>query len=339
FENKGIFPNIDDRYNFGIVTFRNGNQTDTLKGIFQQQNVEILDSIEDHAVEIPKRVLERYSTESRIFPFITSQREVEVLDSVLSYPSLRDEIEGAWSVVPRRELDRARASDRFVEDESMGDYPVYEGKNIYQFTYDNSVFSDIDSPSLWSVEEDEPDKSAKYRVRERLFNSGELKKKIYDAFDGNKTSKSQIGFVNDKLDEYRDQSLSIEDVLPDYTEYRIVFRNITNNTNERTIIATVIPKDVVCVHSLHTFSPYEINIRKEDLGDFPLHGLYDRAYDDRELFVIIGLLNSIPFDFLMRTKIDTNVVKYKMLESQVPRLTEGDEHSYSDKRQNRVTAR
>jgi hypothetical protein len=53
--------------------------------------------------------------------------------------------------------------------------------------------------------------------------------------------------------------------------------------------------------------------------------VYERVFTDKELFVTLGLLNSIPFDFLMRTKIDTTVVMYKFKESQMPRLTEGDE--------------
>ena len=53
--------------------------------------------------------------------------------------------------------------------------------------------------------------------------------------------------------------------------------------------------------------------------------MYERAFSDSELFVLLGLLNSLPFDFLMRTKIDTTVVTYKFTESQVPRLTAGDD--------------
>jgi len=43
------------------------------------------------------------------------------------------------------------------------------------------------------------------------------------------------------------------------------------------------------------------------------------------LFVALGLINSIPFDYLMRTKTDKHLVEYKILESKVPRLTEGDD--------------
>jgi hypothetical protein len=183
----------------------------------------------------------------------------------------------------------------------------------------------VAEPSLWSVPESDPENSAKYRIRERSFNSGDLKKAIYTEFDGQSTSKSQKQFVNDLLNKHRGEALSMDDVLPDFTEYRIVYRDITNATNERTMISTVLPKDIVCVHTLQTFSPYTIEPTKEALSKSPLHDVYNRAYTDKELFLIVGLFNSIPFDFLMRTKIERHLVRFKLEESQMPRLTRGDD--------------
>jgi hypothetical protein len=325
FENKGIFPNIDNRYNFGIVTFKNSGSTDTLKGIFQQHNVEILSSLDEYAVKIPQRVLERYSPESRIFPFITSQKEVDVLDNILSHPSLDDDIDNTWKAIPRVELHRARDSDRLFPEE-RGDYPIYGGRNFFQFAYDNSIIDSIEYPEFWGIpEEEDSELSAKRRVRERDYQGGNPKKSIYRTFGGDNTSKSQIQFVNELLEKHRGKPLTIDDVKLDCTEYRIVYREIARSTDERTMIATVLPKGIPIVHTVQTLRPHEPNPSKEDLKNDPLHTIYDRIFSDREIFVTTGLLNSIPFDFLLRTKIDTHIVQYKFKESQVPRLTEGDE--------------
>lgn len=56
-----------------------------------------------------------------------------------------------------------------------------------------------------------------------------------------------------------------------------------------------------------------------------MHSAYERVFSDEELFAAVGLLNSIPFDFLLRTKVDSHVSKYKFEESHMPRLLEGDE--------------
>jgi hypothetical protein len=157
-------------------------------------------------------------------------------------------------------------------------------------------------------------------VREK--NLRKLKRAIYDEFDG---TGSQVGFVNDLLEEQRGESLSEQDVLLDCTEYRIAIRDVTSATNERTILGGVIPKGVVCTNTLHTLRPYEIAPDRDDLEDSPLHSMYERIFTDQELFAALGLINSIPFDFLMKTKVDTHIVMYKFTESQVPRLTEGDE--------------
>jgi hypothetical protein len=320
FENHGIFDGIDVRYNFGVVSFKNSGRTEDLRGIFLQIGMGILDDIENGTLSIPRRVLREYSPKARIFPYLQSQAEVDVLDTILAHPPISDESADGWYAQPYAELHRTSDTDRFIEDPDAGDYPVYGGSNVYQFSHDPS-FVDIEPPEFWSVDEDvNPEASAKRRIREK--NLRKLKRALYDAFDG---SGSQVGFVNELLDEYRGTELSESDVLLDSTEYRIVFRDVTNSTNERTMIASVIPKGVVCTNTLHTIRPFEFNPQEEDLYNSPLHSVYDRIFDDESLFVLVGLLNSIPFDYLMRTKVDTHIVKYKFEESQIPRLTQGDD--------------
>jgi hypothetical protein len=320
FENRGVFPEIDTRYNFGVIAFKNDGQTENLHGIFQQVGMDSLQNFDDVALTIPRRVLREYSPEARIFPYLQSQREVDVLNSILVYPPISDDSEDGWHAQPYAELHRTSDTDRFVEDPSEGDYPVYGGSNIYQFNHDPS-FVDIDPPEFWSVAEDvDPDASAKRRVREKNYRK--LKRALFYAFDG---SGSQVSFVNDLLDDHRGEELSEEDVLLDCTEYRIVFRDVARASDERTIIASVIPEGIVCTNTLHTVRPYKIDPDEEDLSSSPLHSVYERVFTDESLFAALGLLNSIPFDYLMRTKVDTHIVMYKFGESQVPRLTEGDE--------------
>jgi len=321
FENRGIiFPEIHNQYNFGVIAFKNEGRTEDLHGIFQQVGMDSLQNFHDVALTIPRRVLREYSPEARIFPYLQSQREVDVLNTILAHPPISDDSVGGWHAQPYAELHRTSDTDRFVEDPSEGDYPVFGGSNIYQFNHDPS-FVDIEPPEFWSVQEDvDPDTSAKRRVREKNYRK--LKRALYYAFDG---SGSQIGFVNDLLEDHRDEEFSEDDVLLDCTEYRIVFRDVARASDERTIIASVIPDGIVCTNTLHTVRPYEIDPEEENLSSSPLHSVYERVFTDESLFAALGLLNSIPFDYLMRTKVDTHIVMYKFEESQVPRLTEGDE--------------
>jgi hypothetical protein len=322
FENNGIFDDLHQQYKFGVVSFKNSGQTDHLRGIFQQKSVDILTKFEKKAVSMPAEVLLDFSPEARVFPYITSQQEVSVLSKILEHPSIGEEVEDTWKINPYTELHSSKDSEYFLEDSSEADYPIYQGKNIYQFAYDNS-YIDVETAELFGVNEESSDHiSAKNRVRSKNYRN--LKRGIYDAFDGDKTSKSQKAFVNDLLEETRGKPLTEEDVRLDSAEERIVFRQVTNSTNERTLVASLIPKDVLCVDTLTTVKPQEVDPSRDDLTEYPLHDAYKRSFTDRELLVALGLLNSIPFDFLMRTKVDSHIVMYKLNESQLPRLTDGD---------------
>jgi hypothetical protein len=326
FENHGIFSGLHDQYRFGILTFNNDDQTDELRGIFLENSTDVIDEFEDRTVKIPRKVLTNYSPEAALFPQISSradtdpENEVGVLKRLLNHPPLDQQIDGAWNVSVHRELDRTYDSDRFVESANDGDYPVLGGKNIYQFVYDDS-YLDVEPPEFWSVSEERSyEKSAKSRIREKEVRN--LKTALYNAFDG---TGSQKQFVNDFLKETRGSPLSEDDVLLDCTTPRLAFRDIGNTTNERTFIATALPEGVVCHSKLRVLRPYKVEAKEADLEEEPLRSIYKPRFTNQEMFVALGLINSLPFDYLMRTKIDNTLVEYKVRESQVPRLTEGDD--------------
>ena len=327
FENQGIFDDLHRQYKFCITTFRNSGTTDFLRGRYSKGSTDVLLDFDDRAVDVPRAVLAEFSPEAGTFPFIRSAEQISLLHRIVQQPSIGATIDDAWFAEPYTELHRAQDADRFLEDEAQGDYPVYGGGNIYQFTHDASVFDDIAPPEFWSVEADrDPGLSAKRRIREKQFNAHDErfspKKAIYEAFDGSGPQKT---FVNDLLERHGRGPLSAADVLLDCTEYRLAYREIANSTNERALIATVLPPGVVCHHKIHTIRPYVIEPTEEHLSEEPLHGMYSRVFSDRELFAAAGLLNSLVFDYLIRMKIDTGIVMYKFRESQVPRLTAGDD--------------
>jgi hypothetical protein len=326
FENKGIFEQIHPQYRFAVLTFEYGGVTSSLRGIFNQRDTGVLSSISEIAADIDRDVLLNYSPEGRIFPSISSQREASVLGKVVDNPSLDSEVSGSWSVdMLTKEFVESTDKDRLQSSPEEADYPVYGGRNFHQFEHDNTHTTSLDGPKYWSRGMYDPPNSAQYRVREKKFNRGTLKRAIYDAFGGDETSKSQVQFVDDLLGDHRGQELREEDVLLDCTEYRIGIRDVSRSRDERTIIASVLPKDLICLHTINTFKPFSIEPEESHLDESPLRSPYTRRFTDKELFVTTGLLNSIAFDFLMRTKVETHIVKRELLESQMPRLTDGDD--------------
>lgn len=321
FENRGIFDDIDTRYNFGVLTFKNQGQTETIPGIFQHSDLAILDDREGW-IDIPRQVLTDFSPSSLLFPRIQSKEDLEVLRVAVTYSSIGD-TERSWYAHPTRPLDKSGDSERFFDEPEGCDYPILTGRNFYSFSHNNRFVEDLEPPFQWSVDEERnPDRSAKLRIREKKLNN--LKRQIFEEFDGTGTMK---GFVNDLLERKRGEKLSTDDVLLPSTTYRVGFRRIARGTDERSLISAVVPPGPVCDYSFYVIEPFEIHPIEEHLSQSPppLHDVYEPIFTNRELFVALGLMNSIPFDFMIRRKIDNSIPIYSFKETQVPDLTHGNE--------------
>jgi hypothetical protein len=317
FENKGTFEGLHRQFKFGVITFSNNGKTDELRGGFGYTDTSVLNHVEQYLPTIPKLVLSEYSPEAKIFPFIQDNQEVKVLKKILDHPQLSEDLDQKWNISVTSELDRNLETERFFEDKR--DYPIIGGKNIHQYLYNNEIDDNISDVSFWSVDNNKQ-RSAKHRLKEK--GTRRVKRRIFNQLNGTGSQKS---FVNGILQEERGSNLSADDVLLDSSEYRVVFRKITNSTNERTMIAAVLPPNRITEYSCQTVRRFELNVKRSQLNEDPLRSIYDYTQTDKEMFLTVGLLNSVPFDFLMRTKINTNIPKYKLEESQVPRLTEGDD--------------
>ena len=110
----------------------------------------------------------------------------------------------------------------------------------------------------------------------------------------------------------------------DADQFRVAYRDTGNVGNEYTMIAAVLTPDVLLFHKVQSFRPLTLSPSWDDLSENPLHGAYENIFTPEQLFFTVGLLNSLPFDYLIRTKVDENLVKYKVEESTLPRLTDDD---------------
>ncbi|MEZ2275418.1 MAG: DNA methyltransferase [Microcoleus sp.] len=91
----------------------------------------------------------------------------------------------------------------------------------------------------------------------------------------------------------------------DYQFYRFAYRTIASSTNARSFIGTILPKNVVCGHSLNLASPIQNN---------------------RYILFICAALNSFCFDFALRQKVSANLTMFFIYQTPVPRLTTGDKY-------------
>lgn len=89
----------------------------------------------------------------------------------------------------------------------------------------------------------------------------------------------------------------------DYQGYRLGFRDVARNTDERTMISTMLPAQIFTGNTLITsVSPHE----------------------RLQLLAIIALLNSFSVDFLIRKKVSAHCNMFYVYQLPIPRLTEAD---------------
>ena len=85
----------------------------------------------------------------------------------------------------------------------------------------------------------------------------------------------------------------------DYQDYRLAFRDIARNTDERTMIATVLPKNVFAGNTLYL----------------------SHSLPRKELIAVAALLNCFPCDFMIRQKVNAHCNMFYVYQLPVPRLT------------------
>jgi Alw26I/Eco31I/Esp3I family type II restriction m6 adenine DNA methyltransferase len=149
--------------------------------------------------------------------------------------------------------------------------PLYEGKMIHMFT------NEYAKPRYW-IEVDQGTELLKSKETNRI-------KKM----NKNSTLSPNI----------------------DSNEYRLVWRSITNSTNQRTLISTILPPNVFLGNSLNYLKPKKFDGEK-----------YVSPIPISEIFFICGIFNSFPIDFILRHKVATNLNIFYMMELPIPRYDE-----------------
>jgi hypothetical protein len=92
--------------------------------------------------------------------------------------------------------------------------------------------------------------------------------------------------------------------------YRFVWRKLTNPTNTRTLISTILPPNVFLSDSLYFVHPIIFDENK-----------YRKQFSYFELFFLCGMCNSFVVDYILRNKIDSNLTILQFLDLPIPRFS------------------
>jgi Alw26I/Eco31I/Esp3I family type II restriction m6 adenine DNA methyltransferase len=98
-----------------------------------------------------------------------------------------------------------------------------------------------------------------------------------------------------------------EGQLLDYQTYRVAFREIAASTNERGLIATVLPKNIFANHKLMISHHDSINLT------------------NKNKLLVVGILNSFVFDYQIRMRMSTSISMHVFYQSYAPRINSTSE--------------
>ncbi|WYL94461.1 MAG: DNA methyltransferase [Gloeotrichia echinulata IR180] len=104
----------------------------------------------------------------------------------------------------------------------------------------------------------------------------------------------------------------------DYEMYRLVYRSVAASTNERSLIASVLPPKVFFGHSMNASVIFDESSSERR-----------QLINNSEILFTTACLNSFVFDYGIRQRISQNLTMFYIYQMPVPRLTESDRY-FSD---------
>ena len=276
---RWVFSEVHPQYSIGLVCVTHGPPQERgvrLRGPFA--------SLPDFCAGMGRDAAQFGRSEvlawndSASLPLLPSERSVEVFAQLRKAPRLDLDAAGQWRARPDRELDATLQKplmDMVSRSCPDGFWPVYKGESF----------------DLW-----QPDTGKYYAYADPEPVLEWLQSKRLRAGAGK--SRGRSPHAEFPLRHLRDRA-----TLPCFAP-RIAFRDVTNRTNQRTVITCLVPPNVFIANS----APYFL---------WPRGSALDHAY-------LLGVLSSLPLDWYARRFVEAHVSFFVINPFPVPRPGRGD---------------
>ncbi len=282
FENRnGLFPDVDSRYKFALMQIVNSPSSSLQDGVIDTAFY-VLDAAEldDATRHIPYSVetLKTLSPQHWAFMELHSGLDLAILKKCYaSLPALSEN----WLDF-RRELHMTDDKDLFLEKETPDCMPLFEGKMIWQYSHK------FDKAQYWL--DPKP-------FDERL-NSKELHRMAQD-----------LGVPKAEVAKYE------KAIRYDREFVRLGFRTVASDTNERTLIFALFPKNCGSGHSIFANTPKNYLLNSEGQVNV-------QVVSQLRLLFALAWFNSVPVDWLARQMIQINVSQTYLYRLPMPQPTD-----------------
>jgi len=317
---KRVFPSVHHAERFALVGFTKAGAKADIQISFAITTREAIKPEElpdyltesDQVMHVPQMLVERFSPDTLSIMEFRSQRDADIVDRIYgNWYLLGEQIDGMWSVSLSREFDMT--NDRYLFNEDGVGWPLYEGKMMHQYTH---RFSE---PRYWV----DPAKGQEELARREIQHVEEALDAGLPAQPKGTTRQQRIAAL---LRAHKRGPLTADDVRTAAEAPRLAFRDIAASTNERAMIAAVLPSEVFAGNTLNYLIPWYFDSQTAHNDLYNINGNFKPALTSALLVYLCGIFNSFTFDYVLRFKITTHVNMFYVRQLPVPRLMPDDQH-------------
>jgi hypothetical protein len=281
---KRIFP-IDSREQFVVLVAEKDGTTGRVPFASGLTEVGQLDDLTAHTTPLAISLIRSLAPDTMAIPDIREQAMLNLLAAIYGeHHLLYDEVPArGWLGVHAREFN-IEEDKEFFERQRSGT-PLREGKHIHQFV------AEFAEPTYRL--KPEGDEELVRREWRRARYRGQVPAGVLRS-----TGESRL------LEPNRRSALEVP-----MDQYRLGFRDVASATNERTLIAAVIPSSTALAHS--------VPFMHRSIEDDPDVG-YKTLMDAHSMLYLCGVLNSLVMDFVVRRKVTGHLTKSIMATLPIP---------------------
>jgi hypothetical protein len=306
---KQIFPDVDSRFKFGFFKVVKGATTPKDHAFDARFYLHDPKDAFAPPIRYSLEMLSVFSPDNLAFMEFRSPDEYELGRKIRGNHALL----GSLGYRFRREL-HLTGDARFLhkigtKKLAAGELKLLEGKSIFQ--YDPEF-----SPPSWFVEEPE--------IRVEL-----LRKEVFRIADFIRDNKTKF-FEGKPLPESRGALQEVVQTVFEKRKFklhyefeRLAYREVGSSTNERTLIASILPARACFSHKLMYLTPcrYSLGAKgKLEQEEVPL----------QDALTLLTLMNSLTLNFYVRSKVSTGVSVHHLYELPIPQLTAAQKKKLSD---------
>ena len=269
-----VFDDAEHRYTIGLVRIKHGlpeSESITLRGPFESKAKYFSGAKKDPAAFQNSAVLNW--NDSASLPLLPTENSIDVFAQLRKSPRLDLNRLGEWRARPIQGDMNATTQKNLMDLENEecpdGLWPVYKGESFHIWTPDTGTYY------AWA----DPSTVCNWLQEKRLRGSNSLR---------SAHSEFSLHYLQDP------------NTLPCFAP-RVAFRDVTNRTNQRTVIACLVPPKVFIANQ----APYLLWPRGDEK---------DQAY-------LLGNLSSIPLDWYARQFVETHVNFFVFNPFPIPRAS------------------